>query len=152
MGVPTQKIFYIPGALDAIINDMVMGKAIRMVGSKKVYYGIGDSGDKLLAQTAIERGYDTLQFLREAQMSLKGDAVVGNELIHLIEPIYSQAYLVRLDPFDRPYIQSEDPMKTMVNYLLDTSIQPISVKVLQEKEYVFDPYEDGNMVNVISNR
>jgi len=154
MGSNTQKIYYIPQALDTIIEEMTKGKSLRVVTNDKgeklnKYYGLGDTGDKIIAQIAIERGYDTIQFLREAQMSLKGDAVVGNELLHLIEPSYSQSYLTRLSPFDRPYIQQRDPIKPLVNYLLDNTIDGVSIKILEDPTSVFDPYDNKNIIDVV---
>ena len=154
MGSKTTKIYYIPEALNNMINEMVKGKSLRIVKGEngeeiKKYYGLGDTADKLLAQTGKERGFDTIQFLREAQMSLKGDAVVGNEIVHLIEPSYSQSYLTRLNPFERPYIQERDPIKPMVNYLLDNNIDGVSVKLLEEQDSVFNPYEDDKIIDVV---
>jgi hypothetical protein len=149
LGATTRQIYYIPEALDRIIREMSSGKSLRVDTRKqpdgslkkvKVYYGLGDTGDKFLAQIARNRSYDSLQFLRESQMSLEGDAIVGNEYLHLMEPTYSQASLLRLDPLSRPYNNVEDRfLQPHVNYLLDKSIEPVSVKMLSNG--VFDPYE-----------
>lgn len=158
LGVLTSKIWYIPEALNTIINEMVSGKSLRIVNRKqkdgnykdiKVYYGLGDTGDKFLSQIARDRSYDTLQFLREAQMSLDGDAIVGNEFLHLIEPIYSQASLLRLNPLIRPYKSSENSdLIPKINYLLDSSIEPVNVKMLSDG--VFDPWEKDYMnLNIV---
>ena len=153
MGTWTKTIEYIPAALDLIIEEMVSGKSLRMDYKKqpdksvklvKVYYGLGDTGDKLLAQIARNRSYDSLQFLREAQMSLEGDAIVGTEYLHLVEPIYSQTYLMRLDPFSRPYDVSEEPnMQPHIKYLLDNDISPVKVQMLTQG--VFDPWEEEHL-------
>lgn len=158
LGAMTSKIWYIPQALDQMINEMVSGHSLRMdtriqpdgkMKDVKVYYGLGDSGDKLMAQLARDRSYDTLQFLRESEMALEGDAVVGNEFLHLMEPIYSQESLLRLDPFMRPYIVSSDPfIQPRINYLLDTNIKPVRVDMIADG--VYDPWEDDQIdINIV---
>lgn len=60
-----------------MIENMVNGKClIENRDGKLVYYGLGDTGDKFLAQLIRNRGYDTIQLLREAQMNTSGNAVV----------------------------------------------------------------------------
>lgn len=156
-GYNTKKIWYIPAALDRMIDEMVAGKSLRIatrtVDGKdkkvKVYYGLGDTGDMLLGQTGRDRGYDTIQLLREAQMSLTGDAVVGNEIAHLVEPVYSQSSLARLNPFLRPYFAGTDAfLKPHVNYLLDQSISGVKVDMVTDD--VFDPWETEQvLINVV---
>lgn len=156
----TVNIKYIPAALDTIIDEMVSGKCLRVVKKYingkpvlvNVYYGLGDVADKFLAQLARDRTYDSIQFLREAQMSVQGDAIVGNEFLHLFEPIYSQAYLMRLDPFSKPYDIPCDPLiQPKVNYLLDQSIQTVSTQMLSNT--FFDPWENDHFqLNIIVNR
>ncbi len=159
-----QQFEYIPEALDRIIDEMVNGKCLRedMRHPRRnnnsrvnrdessdedtskpkqrmlIYYGLGDTGDRMLAQIARDRSYDTLQMLREGQMSLVGNAVVGNELLHLIEPSYSQAYLMRLNPCLTPYypIRLDKPN---VNYLLDKLVSHVSLRFITDGE--FDPWE-----------
>jgi len=148
-GSYTNEIWYIEEALDKIINEMTQGNSLRMDTRKqkdgqekkvKVYYGLGDSGDKFLANIAKNRSYDSLQFLRESQMSMDGDAIVGSEYLHLMEPSYSQSSLMRLDPFDRPYYDRTNNLKPHINYLLDKDIK--SVKVTMLSESVYDPREE----------
>ena len=156
----TVSIKYIPAALDRMIEEMVSGKCLRRVykyinGKSKpvsIYYGLGDIADKFLAQLARDRTYDSLQFLREAQMSVQGDAIVGNEFLHLFEPIYSQAYLMRLNPFSRPYDMPCDPfIQPKVNYLLDQSIKTVSTKMLSNT--FFDPWENNHFeINITVTR
>ena len=156
----TVNIKYIPAALDTMIDEMVSGKCLRVVKKYingksvlvNVYYGLGDVADKFLAQLARDRTYDSIQFLREAQMSVQGDAIVGNEFLHLFEPIYSQAYLMRLDPFSKPYDIPCDPLiQPKVNYLLDQSIQTVSTQMLSNT--FFDPWENNHFqLNIIVNR
>jgi len=134
----TKKIYYMPEALDRIINEMVAGKALRKDrNGKLVYYGIGDTGDRFLGQVASSRGYDTLQLLREAQMSISGDAQVGTEVIHLYEPVASQAYLTRLDPLERPYTY---PELESIRYLQDPDVAPVSSDYLSPS--VLNPFEN----------
>ena len=110
---------------------MVAGKAVRVDKrrGRKVYYGIGDTGDGLLAKLARNRDDSTIQLLREAQMSLKGDPVVGSELIHLMEAVYSQKLLTRLNPFLRPY-SAPQRYPSEVNYLLDAQIPSVQRDLL----------------------
>jgi hypothetical protein len=138
MGKFTKKVFYIPAALNNIIAEMVAGKAVRVDKrrGRNIYYGIGDTGDGLLAQLARDRDYTTVQLLREAQMSLTEDPVVGSELIHLMEAVYSQRELKRLNPFLRPYI-SPQRYPINVNYLLDPSIIIVNKDLLTDG--VWDP-------------
>ena len=152
-GYYTKQISYIPSALDQIINEMVSGKSLRITKRKgkdgkiyeaKIYYGLSDSADKFLAQIAIHRNYDSLQFLREAEMS-DGykDPVVGSEFLHLMEPIYSQTFLARLNPFNTPYVNElNDYKRHNVNYLLDSTINPVSIKMLTNGNY--QPWEDDD--------
>jgi hypothetical protein len=145
----TKVVKYKAGALTTMINEMVSGKCLRYdnrvvvqgqpAKQTLIYYGCGDTGDKFLAQMARNRGYSTLQFLREAQMELNGDAVVGNELMHLVENVYSQTALLRLDPFKMPFYMPEGSTpKLPVNYLLDKNIQNVDVKAVIANE--FQPY------------
>lgn len=141
LGKMTRSITYIPAALDAIIAEMVTGKCLRLrrsrtgTGTTKVYYGIGDTSDLLVAQLARDRGYNTIQLLREAQMSLSNDAIVGNELLHLIEPVYSQTYMTRLDPLNRPATVPSNPYQPKVNYLLDPSIPPVDPSMISNGQW-----------------
>jgi hypothetical protein len=155
----SQVIKYKPSALDNMIAEMCAGKCLRYEtrsvasgqADKKtlVYYGCGDTGDKFLAQMARNRGYNTLQFLREAQMELNGDAVVGNEIVHLVENVYSSTALVRLDPFKMPlYLPAGSSPELPVNYLLDQKINGIDVKAVINTE--FQPYRQKLFdINVI---
>jgi len=159
LGTPANEISYIPAALNNIIEEMASGKSLRMEvrlqsdGTKKmtkVYYGMGSAGDKWLAQIARDRSYDTLQFLREAQMSLEGDAVVGNELLHLFEPTYSQTFLVRLDPLKRPTNSNPQPvLQPDVEYLLDKEYNNLNPELLSKS--LFDPFTKVIDFNVIVN-
>jgi hypothetical protein len=147
LGMFTKQIYYIPDALNKIIDEIASGHSLRIDYNSKikkdvnVYYGIGDTGDKLLAQLARNRGFDTLQFLRESQMSTTGNANIGNELLHLVEPIYSQTYLLRLNPLDRPYnAPSDQSIQPKFNYLLDNTIDKTDVKMLTDG--LFDPWDN----------
>ena len=144
----TQTIRYKAKALDRLVGEMAEGKSLRYdtrtVGgvSKKtlVYYGCGDTGDKFLAQLARNRGYTTLQFLREAQMELDGDAIVGYELLHLVENVYSQTALMRLDPFRMPLYMPEGTVPEIPpNYLLEKGVKGVDVKAVIN--YEFKPFE-----------
>lgn len=157
-GSYTNEIWYIPEALDNMINEMVQGKSLRIdiryyKGKNrpvKVYYGLGDSGDKFLANIAKNRSYDSLQFLRESQMKIHGDAIVGNEFLHLMEPSYSQSFLLRLDPFDRPYYsinKDKNYLKPKINYLLDKDIKPVKASMITED--VIDPWEKDKNINLV---
>jgi len=153
-GYNTERIRYSKSALDRMIDEMVSGKCLREDYRHgrltKVYYGLGDSGDTFLAQLARDRGYDTIQLLREAQMSVEGDAVVGNELIHLYEPSYSQTFLKRLDPFSRPFDVQYDT-KPNFSYLLDKDIKSVKESLISYE--VFDPYEDkSSLIDVLVKR
>lgn len=145
MGWFTKKVEYIPEALDRMVAEMVSGKSLRIDSRKqldgtmkdvKVYYGGSDTMDRYIAQLARNRGYDTLQCLREAQMSVDGDALVGNEIIKLEEPVYSQAEYVRLDPFATPYLPPYDPQtEASVQYLLDGNISAVSPEWIAKTLY-----------------
>jgi hypothetical protein len=143
----TQTISYKPSALNAMIDEMCAGKSLRYetrqvapnTPPKKtlVYYGSSDTGDKYVAQLARNRGYTTLQFLREAQMELNGDAIVGYELMHLVENIYSQTALMRLDPFKMPfYLPKGMAVEVPVNYLLEQAVKGVDVKAVINTEFV----------------
>ena len=144
----SQTIKYKQKALDTMIDEMVAGKCLRydtrtingVTRKTLVYYGCGDTGDKFLAQLGRNRGYTTLQFLREAQMELDGDAIVGYELMHLVENVYSQTALLRLDPFKMPlYMPPGTTPELPVNYLLDKSTKPVDIKAVINSE--FKPFE-----------
>jgi hypothetical protein len=154
-GYFTTAVTYSPKALDTLIGEMVAGKCLRYK-TKTIppkpgetatppkpyltYYGCGDTGDKFLSQMARNRGYTTIQCLREAQLELSGDAVVGNELIHLVENSYSQASLMRLDPTKMPlYLPEGVTPAYPVNYLLDSSIKPVDLKAVISTE--FQPFK-----------
>lgn len=155
----TSVVKYKPGALKVMIQEMVSGKCLRqetrMVEAGKpsrktlVYYGCGDTGDKFLAQMARNRGYNTVQCLREAQMELNGDAVVGNELIHLVENVYSQTALLRLDPFKIPfYMPPGAAPEIPINYLIEKSVEGVSSKAVISSE--FQPFRQKVFdINVI---
>jgi hypothetical protein len=152
-GYFTSSVTYSPKCLDIIIGEMVSGKCLRYLTKalsssqalKKpylTYYGCGDTGDKFLSQMARNRGYTTIQCLREAQLELNGDAVVGNELIHLVENSYSQASLMRLDPTKMPlYLPEGVTPQYPINYLLDSSIKPVDLKAVISTE--FKPYKQS---------
>jgi hypothetical protein len=150
-------IRYKAKALDVIISEMVAGKSLRYdsrkIGgvSKKtlVYYGCGDTGDRFLAQLARNRGYTTLQFLREAQMELDGDAIVGCELLHCVENVYSQTALIRLDPFKMPLYMPEGSTPVIPpNYLLEKTVSGVDVKAVISSE--FKPFQQKVFdINVI---
>jgi len=145
-GYFSKQITYSPKALDIMIAEMVAGKSLRyslklippfQVQSYLTYYGCGDTGDKFLSQMARNRGYTTIQCLREAQLELNGDAVVGNELIHLVENTYSQASLMRLDPKKMPlYLPEGITPQYPINYLLDSSIKPVDLKAVISTEFI----------------
>ncbi len=149
MGWFTKKMEYIPAALDRMVAEMVSGKSLRIDSRKqadgsmkdvKVYYGGSDTMDRYIAQLARNRGYDTLQCLREAQMSVEGDALVGNEIIKLEEPVYTQAEYVRLDPFAAPYLPPYDPQtEASVQYLLDGSISAVKPEWIAKTLY--EPFD-----------
>lgn len=157
-GYFTQLVTYSPRCLNIMIDEMVKGKCLRYLtktippvneGDPELpakpyltYYGCGDTGDKFLSQMARNRGYTTIQCLREAQLELRGDAVVGNELIHLVENTYSQASLMRLDPTKMPlYLPEGVTPKYPVNYLLDSSVAPVDLKAVISSE--FKPFKQS---------
>ena len=157
-GALTVKVSYIPAALDAIINEMVSGKSLRMSQRKradgtmkdtKVYYGASDTIDRFLAQLVRDRGYDTIQLLREAQMSLDGDAVVGNEIIKLVEPMWAQAEYVQLDPFATPLqLPYSAHSEASVQYLLDATVNAVNPVFVAKSLYTpFGP--DEAHINVL---
>ncbi|MHB1953354.1 MAG: hypothetical protein ACYCOU_06355 [Sulfobacillus sp.] len=85
--LPAAKVHEI--ALATQIRQMSGGKnAIRTVFPPEVcYYGLGDTGDSLLAWAAAQEGYDTVQLMREAQMGCDPRGVlVGFEIVHLLNP------------------------------------------------------------------
>jgi hypothetical protein len=146
----TNTIRYKVKALDRLIGEMASGKSLRfdtrsVSGTDAprktlVYYGCSDTGDKFLAQLARNRGYTTLQFLREAQMELDGDAIVGYELLHLVENAYSQTALLRLDPFRMPLYMPEGTVPEIpANYLLEKSVKGVDMKAVINTE--FKPFE-----------
>jgi len=124
---------YIPSALTRMVEEMNEGKCLREAcvrviedgktvdKSNLVYYGIGPSADEFLAQMASSRGYDSIQLLKEAQAGITRDAVVGSEIIHLMEPLASQNTLRRLDPTMTPLPPISD--NPPFNYLLKTTGQ-----------------------------
>lgn len=155
--VKQNGVSYIPSALTRIVNEMTRGKCLRkacikMEGGDKevlVYYGLGASGDAFLAQLANDRGYDTVQLLREAQAGFTRDAVVGMELIHLMEPLASQAELVRLDPMRRPYAPTRKDAPPF-NYLLKKKGRVRMDAIATAPE--FDPKDDPYIVRTIAKR
>ena len=154
-GYFTASVTYSPKALDTIIGEMASGKCLRYLTKTLqppnppapakpylTYYGCGDTGDKFLSQMARNRGYTTIQCLREAQLELNGDAVVGNELIHLVENAYSQASLMRLDPTKMPlYLPEGVTPQYPINYLLDSSTKPVDLKAVISTE--FQPFKQS---------
>ena len=91
-------------AIDEIIERMVKGKNKTRVRSKNkpdtlCYYGLGDEGDRLMAFSAIQRGYDTIQLVEEAQKGCDERGVlVGFEIIDLRTPGESAKLLMRRIP------------------------------------------------------
>jgi hypothetical protein len=82
------------------------------------------------------RGYDTIQLLREAQMSLDGDAVVGNEIIKLVEPMWAQAEYVQLDPFARPLeLPYSAHSEASVQYLVDATVNAVNPEFVAKSLY-----------------
>lgn len=154
-GYFTTQVTYSPAMLDAMIDEMVGGKCLRYLTKSVVvegvqtpprpyltYYGCGDTGDKFLSQMARNRGYTTIQCLREPQNELRGDAVVGNEVIHLVEASYSQASLMRLDPTKMPlYLPQGITPQYPINYLLDGSIKPVDLNAVISTE--FQPFRQS---------
>ena len=137
-------IRYKAKALDRLVGEMAAGKSLRydtravngVTKKTLVYYGCGDTGDKFLAQLARNRGYNTLQFLREAQMELDGDAIVGYELLHLVENAYSQTALMRLDPMRMPLYMPEGTTPAIPpNYLLTKDVMSVDVKAVINSEF-----------------
>ena len=159
MGWQTKPISYYPPALDRMIDEMASGKSLRMAPRKqpdgttkdvKVYYGGGDTLDRFLGQLARDRGYDTLQFLREAQMALAGDAIVGNEIVKLEEGLYAQAEYVRLDPFSQPYLPPYNPhTEASVQYLLDGTIDPVAPRFVAASLYMPYTEDDSSPLDVV---
>lgn len=148
-GYFTAQITYSPKMLDNMIAEMVSGKCLRYLTKSVVvdgvqtpprpyltYYGCGDTGDKFLSQMARNRGYTTIQCLREPQNELEGDAVVGNEVIHLVEAAYSQASLMRLDPTKMPlYLPEGITPQYPINYLLDSNVKPVDLTAIISTEF-----------------
>lgn len=159
MGWQTKPISYYPPALDRMIDEMATGKSLRVAARKqpdgttkdvKVYYGGGDTLDRFLGQLARDRGYDTLQFLREAQMALAGDAIVGNEIVKLEEGLYAQAEYVRLDPFSQPYLPPYNPhTEASVQYLLDGTIDPVAPRFVAASLYTPYTEDDSAPLDVV---
>lgn len=114
-----ETIEYSPEILDFMINEISKGrnirKGFRLVDNARkeidIYYGLSDTGDRLLAQIARNRGYNNILLLKEPQMGgLSGNINVGCELMNLYEPIASQSLWLRLDPlktygYDYPKLQ-----------------------------------------------
>lgn len=91
--------YVMPEALETVINNMSAGQSLAK-SSKSPYYGLGGSttgGDALVARLALQQGYDTVQFIREAQLGSSG--IVGYEVIDLRVPRQTSALLTRIDPF-----------------------------------------------------
>jgi hypothetical protein len=83
-------------ALDNQIKEMASGKNKTRSGLTQCYYGLGDTGDGLLAKAAIQEGYDTIQLIQEAQLGCDINGVLeGFELIDLRNPKTS-AKLLRM--------------------------------------------------------
>jgi len=77
-------------ALDNQIKAMVAGKNKTASDDKLCYYGLGDTGDRLLALAAVQAGYDTIQLIHEAQLGCdKRGVLVGFEIIDLRNPLVS---------------------------------------------------------------
>ena len=150
----TKQISYIPQSLDTIIAEMVAGKAVRQhyrsfYGKPKrlaqVYYGLGDTADRFLGKLARDRGYATISLIREAQMSISSNAIIGNELIHLFEPVVSQTMLVRMDPSKRP-ITPFLTNKPNLAYLRDQGIAPIDPMYIDKG--VYEGYGEQDIANI----
>ena len=130
-GMYSKQVKYIPDALHKIIDEMVGGKCVRRglvkdPSTKKykeesLYYGGGDTIDRFLAQRGQQAGLDTMQFIREAQMSAGKSANIGVELVDLRDAMASQSRLMRLDPFQRPYEGPENLFLATRNYEIDAS-------------------------------
>lgn len=143
----TTRVTYSPTALAVMIDEMVSGKSLRYLTKilpgdaaaarpYLTYYGCGDTGDAFLSQMGRNRGYTTIQCLREPQNELDGDAVVGTEVIHLVESAYSQASLMRLDPTKMPlYLPPGITPRYPINYLLDSTVKPVDLKAVISTEF-----------------
>jgi len=157
----TTRVTYSPTALAVMIDEMVSGKSLRYL-TKNVsgevrpyltYYGCGDTGDAFVSQLGRNRGYTTIQCLREGQNELGGDAVVGNEVIHLVENAYSQASLMRLDPTKMPlYLPPGIAPEYPINYLLDPTVKPVDLRAVISTE--FQPFRQSvlNIAVVVPER
>lgn len=86
-------------ALDQQIKAMLSGRNKTKAGGEYCYYGLGDTGDGLLAKVALQEGYDSIQLIREAQLGCdKNGVLVGFEIIDLRNPLASAQSLRMKSP------------------------------------------------------
>lgn len=153
-GMYKSSLTYIPEALDGVIEDMVKGKCVRegfkTVDGKKVkrriYYGGGDTLDRYMAQQATAAGFDTIQLLREAQLSVTSNAIHGTEFIDLRDAIASQQRILRLDPFQRPHTLPD----TIVNKLRYEVKVPMQDQMMSMT--IVEPYDHGKIFTEVQAR
>lgn len=90
-------------ALNTQITDMASGKNSITASEGICYYGLGDTGDHLLATIAVQEGYDTIQLVNEAQLGCDERGVLdGFEIIDLRNPLESASRLRTIIPDDYP--------------------------------------------------
>ena len=97
--VDGDRKYVVPDAVYETIDRMSEGQSLAE-STRSPYYGLGGSktgGDALVARLALQEGYDTVQFIREAQLGSAG--IVGFEVIDLRTPRQTSALLSRIDPF-----------------------------------------------------
>jgi hypothetical protein len=86
--IPNEEILKM--ALDTQIEKMKNGKNYTRSGKDRkdiCYYGIGSEADSLLAFSALQKGYDTIQLFSESQLGCDQRGVlVGFEIIDLKTP------------------------------------------------------------------
>ena len=86
--LPNEQILKL--SLDTQIEKMKNGKNYTRAGKEKkeiCYYGIGSEADSLLAFSALQKGYDTIQLFSESQLGCDQRGVLtGFEIIDLKTP------------------------------------------------------------------
>jgi hypothetical protein len=116
-------------ALDTQVEKMEKGKNSIVTtdknGKKEVcYYGIGSEADSLLAFSALQKGYDTIQLFSESQLGCDPNSVLtGFEIIDLRTPDDSAQNLSMYIP--------DEYLSNMSGYYLDeqhkNTLQPLSM-------------------------
>jgi hypothetical protein len=106
-------------ALTTQINAMATGQNKIKSGGEVCYYGLGNTGDGLLAKAALQEGYDTIQLIHEAQLGCDEKGIlIGFEIIDLRNPLVSSRLLRNNPrPLPSPALQ-QFSLRTFVGCLL----------------------------------